>query len=101
MTVTREIVCGDKRFTQVGSIPGLMGGSAHKGSGRYKWPGGLVLSRCALMEQGLLPAAEQFLGAGVGRHHQEGSGLGLRHGNKKYGFDCTGHSCTWPHVCTG
>ena len=33
---------------------------------------GLVV---ALMEQGLLPATEQFLGAGVGRHHHEGGGL--------------------------
>lgn len=33
---------------------------------------GLVV---ALMEQGLLPAAEQFLGAGIGRHHNEGGGL--------------------------
>ena len=28
-----------------------------------------------LMEQGLLPAAEQFLGAGIGLHHHEGGGL--------------------------
>ena len=27
------------------------------------------------MEQGLLPAAEQFLGAGIGRNHHEGRGL--------------------------
>ncbi len=67
VAVTREIVCGDKRFTQVRSIPGLMGGSAYKGSVRYKWPGGLVLSRCALMEQGLLPAASCLAIPGRGR----------------------------------
>ena len=33
---------------------------------------GLVI---ALMEQGLLPAAEQFLGAGIGLHHHKGGGL--------------------------
>ena len=39
---------------------------------------------------GLLTAAEQFLDAGIGRHHHEGGGLSWRHGSKKQRFDCTG-----------
>ena len=39
--VPREIACGDKLFPLSGTIPGLMGGSAYKGSPRYKRSAGL------------------------------------------------------------
>ncbi len=38
---TCEIACDDKQFTQVGTIPGLIGGSAYKGSPCYKRSAGL------------------------------------------------------------
>ena len=38
---TSEIACDDKKFTQIGSIPGLMGGSAYKGSPCYTRSAGL------------------------------------------------------------
>jgi hypothetical protein len=42
---TRENACVNKQFTQVGSIPGLIGGSAYKGLRCYKWPREPVVSR--------------------------------------------------------